>query len=107
MYSFCSGGCCTNYQMVNGACKGNKRWNSSFKSYQFQIFFSIKLNGCWSKYLEWFCLIACPVGYFGSNCGTPCTYPLFGHFCLLKCNCSQSKCDHMYGCKRDGKFIVF
>lgn len=55
------------------------------------------------SYLQIFCFIACPVGYFGSKCGVPCQYPTFGQFCTDKCNCSQSECNHIQGCKRDGK----
>eukprot|EP00105_Crassostrea_gigas_P000967 XP_011412953.1 PREDICTED: uncharacterized protein LOC105317866 [Crassostrea gigas] len=60
-----SGGCCTNYHMVDGSCE------------------------------------ACPVGYFGSRCGVPCQYPTFGWLCIDECNCSQSECNHVHGCKRD------
>lgn len=50
-----------------------------------------------------FCFIACPAGYFGSNCGVPCLYPAFGQFCTEECNCGQSECNHVHGCKIDGK----
>lgn len=44
---------------------------------------------------------ACDMGYFGNNCGVPCVYPAFGQFCMETCNCGQSECNHVYGCKRD------
>lgn len=46
------------------------------------------------------------MGYFGNNCGVPCVYPAFGQFCMETCNCGQSECNHVYGCKRDGKTIL-
>lgn len=58
-------------------------------------------GGCCSNYhmVNGVCE-ACPVGYFGSNCGVPCSYPSFGQFCLLLCNCSKSECDHRSGCEK-------
>lgn len=68
--------------------------------------FTCKLNGYRSKSSTLhLCFVACPVGYFGSYCGVPCVYPTFGQFCIYECNCSQSECDHIYGCKKDGKML--
>lgn len=55
-----------------------------------------------------FFYLACPSGYFGINCLFNRPYPFFGRVCTQKCNCSQSECDFIKGCQREGKtFFTF
>lgn len=51
-------------------------------------------------------ILVCPVGYFGRNCGVPCQYPTFGQLCSNECYCGQSDCNHIHGCKSDGKTSI-
>lgn len=52
----------------------------------------------------------CPVGYVGSQCQTPCPFPLYGQFCQTSCNCESSECNYIEGCpftKGAGETYVF
>ena len=54
-----------------------------------------------SKYI-----IACPPGFFGTNCSVQCPSPSFGLHCLNECNCSQSECDPEQGCSKYGNMFI-
>lgn len=45
---------------------------------------------------NWF--TECAPGYLGSDCGTPCRYPNYGHFCQNECQCDEELCSFDYGC---------
>ncbi|XP_062606758.1 scavenger receptor class F member 1-like [Saccostrea cucullata] len=42
--------------------------------------------------------VACPVGFYSTNCSRTCRYPNFGYECQNKCRCKQSLCDPKNGC---------
>lgn len=44
-------------------------------------------------------LAACSDGYIGVNCSTPCPDKRYGAGCIETCNCSDSLCHPVYGCK--------
>nr|XP_022292641.1 uncharacterized protein LOC111103575 [Crassostrea virginica]XP_022292642.1 uncharacterized protein LOC111103575 [Crassostrea virginica] len=46
-------------------------------------------------------ITACPLGYFGSLCDTPCLPGFYGEYCAGACHplCSKDECDPKYGCK--------
>lgn len=41
----------------------------------------------------------CNKGYTGKNCEDACLFPSYGLDCQSKCNCTQTKCDPVDGCK--------
>ena len=42
---------------------------------------------------------ACPPGYTGASCSTPCPSPSYGLRCQYLCQtCSTSSCHHVKGC---------
>lgn len=43
--------------------------------------------------------LACKHGYFGINCETRCPFPYYGFKCRLVCNCMDTDCDHISGCR--------
>ncbi|XP_056013969.1 multiple epidermal growth factor-like domains protein 11 isoform X2 [Ostrea edulis] len=42
--------------------------------------------------------ISCKTGYFGVSCNNKCKYPTYGNQCRLRCDCSESLCNHVNGC---------
>lgn len=42
--------------------------------------------------------VDCDVGYYGKKCNLPCRHPSYGSLCQKRCDCSDMKCDHVYGC---------
>lgn len=42
--------------------------------------------------------VDCDVGYYGKTCNLSCRYPNYGSLCQKRCDCSEMKCDHVYGC---------
>lgn len=44
--------------------------------------------------------VECDVGYYGRNCISSCRYPNYGKLCQNMCDCTESKCNHVYGCKK-------
>eukprot|EP00105_Crassostrea_gigas_P041148 XP_019925296.1 PREDICTED: cell death abnormality protein 1-like [Crassostrea gigas] len=49
---------------------------------------------------------ACPSGYFGTNCSTPCHYPHYGKSCGKTCHCNATDCDRVFGCLRNNSETV-
>lgn len=48
----------------------------------------------------------CPLGFHSFNCSVACKFPSFGDDCQYLCNCSESSCDHRFGCNKfSGKLI--
>lgn len=41
----------------------------------------------------------CPLGYHSFNCSVACKFPTFGDDCQYLCNCTESSCDHKFGCE--------
>lgn len=42
--------------------------------------------------------VDCDVGYYGKKCNLSCRHPNYGSLCQKRCDCSEMKCDHVYGC---------
>lgn len=45
------------------------------------------------------CSADCPIGYNGHQCAYTCIYPNYGDGCLIKCDCTEERCDFVFGCK--------
>ena len=41
----------------------------------------------------------CSAGFFGDNCSESCPFPQYGPLCKETCDCSNSSCHHIYGCR--------
>lgn len=44
--------------------------------------------------------LACKNGYYGTNCGSECSFPYYGRGCTLQCNCTANECDYISGCNQ-------
>lgn len=42
---------------------------------------------------------ACDKGYTGQNCEDVCPFPGYGVDCQSMCNCTETQCDPVNGCK--------
>nr|XP_011425258.2 uncharacterized protein LOC105326778 [Crassostrea gigas] len=42
--------------------------------------------------------INCPGGFYGVNCEKNCPYPNYGKRCSQICDCSELKCNNIFGC---------
>lgn len=43
--------------------------------------------------------VACEEGYTGQNCEIVCPFPSYGLDCQSICNCAETTCDHVNGCR--------
>lgn len=43
--------------------------------------------------------LACDKGYKGQNCDVICPFPFHGMDCQSICNCTETSCDHVEGCR--------
>ena len=41
----------------------------------------------------------CSAGFFGDNCSESCPFPQYGLLCNETCDCSNSSCHQIYGCR--------
>lgn len=48
-------------------------------------------------------LIACKVGFGGSDCSKQCMFPSYGKDCGSECSCSKGDCHYAYGCGKQYK----
>lgn len=52
-------------------------------------------------------LLACDMGHVGINCSSKCSFPWYGVNCKSNCNCSETDCDHVYGCVMSKEGLKF
>lgn len=53
----------------------------------------------WNIYRIFKYYVACEEGYTGQNCEIVCPFPSYGLDCQSVCNCTETTCDHVNGCK--------
>uniref|UniRef100_K1RUC4 Uncharacterized protein n=1 Tax=Magallana gigas TaxID=29159 RepID=K1RUC4_MAGGI len=51
-----------------------------------------------TRYMDDSCGQNCPGGFYGVNCERNCPYPNYGKRCSQICDCSELKCNNIFGC---------
>lgn len=76
----------------------------AFQVWVLLFFFELQITRRTNVYTFYF--TECPLGYHSFNCSVACKFPSFGDDCQYLCNCTESSCDHKFGCKMFiGKWI--
>eukprot|EP00105_Crassostrea_gigas_P010098 XP_011425259.1 PREDICTED: multiple epidermal growth factor-like domains protein 10 [Crassostrea gigas] len=49
--------------------------------------------------------VECAVGFYNTNCSSPCPYPTYGRDCQNMCNCTKNMCNIVQGCLKENEIL--